>query len=210
MLAIGRKNEPSHAVPLMSADSVPYVWDRAARGVRVRGQPQPGVAGQRRRFVHPVQPVGRNQSIRAELDFQVDAFGDPLDPPIVLGLFSSGQPIESVSLSLQIAGPGQVRVVLAEHGEPKIVPLSIPGGMKTGRTYRLAFDIDGATGRVQTTLSDPASGTSQAAPIQSSVLPASERFAWDELGIALWEATSVPIASQNSYRYLLVKAACRR
>ena len=210
MLAIGRKKEPSHAVPLMSADAVPYVWDPAVHGVRVRGQSQQGATGQRRRFVHPVQPVGRNQSIRAELDFQVDAFGDPLDDPFVLGLFSSGQPIQSVSLSLQIAGPEQVRVVLAEKGEPKTVPLSIPGGLKTGRTYRLAFDIDGVTGRVQTTLSEPAGGASQAAQIHSSVFPASERFAWDELGIALWEATPVPSPSQNSYRYLLIKAACRR
>lgn len=210
MLAIGREKDPDHAVPLMSANAVPYVWDKAAQGVRVRGESSPELVGQRRRFVHPIQPVNRNQNFRAELDFQVDAFGDCLDNPIVLGLFSSEQPIQSGSLSLQIAGPDQVRVVLAGNGKSQNVPLSIPDGMKTGRTYRLTFDFDTATGRLQTILSEPSGGASQAAQIQSSVLTASEGFAWDELGIGLWEVAPGPMPSQHPYRYLLIKAACRR
>ncbi len=210
MLAIGRKLAPAHAVPLMSADAVPYVWEEAAHGVRVRGELPSGLAGQRRRFVHPIQPLSRNQSFHAELDFQVDTFGDRLDDPMVLGLFSSEQPIQSESLSLQIAGPEQVRVVLAGKGKPQTAALSISGGMKTGEVYRLAFDFDHAAGRVQATVSEASSGASQAAQIQSGGAVASERFAWDELGIALWEAAPVPMPSQNPYRYLLVKAACRR
>jgi hypothetical protein len=210
MLAIGRKKTPSQEVPLMTPDAVPYVWDRTARGVRVRGESSSGSVDQRRRYVHPIQPVNPNQSIGAELDFEVDTFGECLDDPIVLGLFSSEQPVHSASLSLQIAGPNRVRVVLAEKGEPQTFPLSIPGGIKTDQTYRFAIEFDGATGRLQTSLIELSSGASHAVQIQNGVVAASERFTWDELGIALWEAAPVPMPSQKPYRYLLVKAICRR
>ena len=210
MLAIGRKKDPAHAVALMSADAVPYVWDKAEKAVRVRGESSSGPSGQRRRYVHPVQPVSRNQGFHAALDFRVDAFGDRTDDPIVLGLFSSDRPIQSGSLTLQIAGPDQVRVVLAGNGEPQFFPLSIRGGLRTGQTYRLAFDLDGATGRLQTVLSEPSRGSSSVAQIQGSVGAATGAFAWDELGIALWEAAPTSIPPQEAYRYRLKKVTFHR
>lgn len=210
MLAIGKKKDPADAVPLMSVDTVPYVWERSEKEVRVRGEASSCLRGQRRRYVHPVQPLSGNQSFRVALDFSVDAFGDRLDNPVVLGLFSSERPIQRGSLTLQIAGPDQVRVVVAGNGEPRTLQLTITGGLKTGRIYRLAFDFDGPTDRVTTVLSEPASESSPVAQIQVSVGAARGAFAWDELGIALWEDSPTRMPPEVAYHYRLKKVTFDR
>lgn len=210
MLAIGRRQNPAHAVPLMSTDTVPYAWDRAERSVRVRGEPSPGPVGQRRRYVHSIQPVNRNQDFHASLDFRVDAFGDRAEDPIVLGLFSSDRPIQDASLTLRIAGPNQVRVVLAGNGEPQSFPLTVPAGLKADHAYRLKFTYDGANSRLQAVLSAPDGGSSSLAQGSCTMRPSAGPFAWDELGLALSEAAPMKTEPGIANHYRLRKATFSR
>jgi hypothetical protein len=206
MLAIGRKQDSAHAVPLMSTDTVPYAWDRAARSIRVRGEPLPGPVGQRRRYVHSIQPVNRNQGFHAALDFRVDAFGHQSEDPIVLGLFASDRPFGSSSLTLQIAGPNQICVMLAGDSDPQTLSLTIPGGLKTAHTYRWAVTFDGANSKLRVVLSVPDGGPSSLAEGSCTVRASAGPFAWDELGLALPEVAPSKATPDVENHYRLERA----
>lgn len=211
MLAVGRKQNPTHEVPLMSTDAVPYVWSEQAKAVQIQGGWPNGSAGealtppngQRQRYVRPIQPVSRQKDFRAALDFNVENFGARPDNPIVLGLFSSEQAVKKSSLTLQIASPERVVVVLTANGKAQSFPLALPGGLKTNQTYRMSFNYSRSTARLQAVLSEmPRSSLPMVTTkdIEADVLDA---FGWDELGIALWESASGSASLQQAYRYRL-------
>lgn len=214
MLAIGRKSNPEQEGSAMSADAVPYMWSQEAKAVRVEGTWRTGFQGekllsptpQRRRYVHPIQPTNYKKNFHATLDFSVDSFGTRPDNPIVLGLFNSEQPLKRESLTLQISSPNHVRVVLTTNGKSQIIPFSIPSGLKTAQSYRLAFHYEGTQHRLQTVLSSVNKGALPTAQSTITVPAAMSSFAWDELGIAQWETTAPKILPQEAYLYRLEKA----
>ncbi len=218
MLAIGRKMDPAHEVPLMSTNAVPYAWSKESEAVRIMGSWPTGpqgrflvpANGQRRRYVHPIQPVSHDESFRAELDFRIESFGERSDNPIVLGFFCADRPVEQQSLTLQIAAPDRVRVVLAAAGKPHAFPLSTPGGLKTGQPYRVTFNYDGATGRFQASLSDRSSESSPVVATQETVPNSMDPSEWNELGIALWETAPDHISPGEAYRYRLERVNFHR
>jgi len=217
MLDIGRKKAPTHDVPLMSADAVPYVWSKAAKAVQIdgtwpEGPRQDAVAApsQRRRYVRPIQPVSGKKNFHATLDFRIEAFDARPENPIVLGLFCSDQPLNLQSLTLQIGAPDLVHVVLTANGQVQDWPLSVRDGLKTDHTYRVMFDYDEATGLLQASLIAPSLGPSPVAQVQRIVPAATDSFAWDEFGIALWEAAQTGgTPTRQAYRYLLERAVLR-
>jgi hypothetical protein len=213
MLAIGRKQNQTHEVSLMSTDAVPYVWSQQFKAVQVQGTwPNASGAhgftppnGQRRRYVRPIQPVGGDQGFHATLDFVVETFGARSDNPVVLGLFSSDRAITNSSLTLQIGAPQRVEVVLTANGEAHSSPLSVPGGLQTNRSYRIALSCGAASGRLQAALSDLSRGSQPVARIREIKLESTDSPGWDELGIALSEFVS-GMSGPEAYRYRLQMA----
>ena len=205
MLAIGRKKDPDAAVPVMSPEAVPYGWDPAEKAVWVRTESSPGTGGQRRRYVHPIRPVHDGEDFRATLEFRVKAFGGHPEDPLVLGLFSSDRTLDRGSLTLQISAPDQVRVVLSGEGESQSMPLSIPGGLRTGQSYRVDFEARGPAGSLRARLYEASRESVPLAQIRFHPLAANRSVAWDELGIALSEAPAILRSPGEDSKYCLQK-----
>ena len=210
MLAIGKKVNPEHTVPLMSTDTLPYVWSKDDKAVRVQGTWLAGPEGnvvaklgqQRRRYVHPLQILNKTDDFQVEFDFQVERFGSDSANPIVFGLFNSGELVNRQALVLRIDGPEAVDIILVGDSNPWVSRLDVKGGLKTNTPYRLALAYDGSAGRLQAKLitrADP-SLVSQLA----GTVPASEgQFQWDEVGVAQWDANETFTPVEKAYQYRL-------
>lgn len=213
MLAIGRKTNPAHEVALMDKDAVPYVWSKEAKAVVIAGAWPTGPGdggrtaevGQRRRYAHPVRPPSREQSFHAALDFRIESFGERPDNPILLGFFNDDEPLETRSLTLRISGPDRARIVLAANGNLREFPLPLPGGLKIGRPYRISFQYDGATGRLETSMEDRSDSPSPGAAARGAMAESVDPSGWNELGVALWENEPGAAPPGESYRYRLEK-----
>lgn len=214
MLAIGRKQNPTHEVSLMCPDTVPYVWSKQLKAVQVQGTWPNGSGGdvftlphgQRRRYVRPIQRVSREQGFHATLDFSVETFGTRPDNPMVLGFFDSDRAVTNSSLTLQIGAPERVEVILTTNGRTQSFPLTVQGGLQTNRSYRIAFTYDGAAAKLQAALSDLSRESQPVARTQKVKPGTADAFDWNELGIALREATSASTSSRETYRYRLEMA----
>lgn len=217
MLDIGRRQNPTHAVPLMTVDALPYDWSREQRSVRIDGawpakdrhQPAAPSDGQRRRFVRPVQPVNRAKNFHAELDFMVASFGTHPENPMVLGLFRHDHPVREKSLTFQIEAPNRCRIVLAHEGKMRTFPLSTPNGLQTNHTYRVSLEYTASNGRLRATLNEPRLGAKPLARVQGRIRTANGSFDWDEFGAALAE-TPGPVAPEAGYRCWLKKVVFQR
>ncbi len=214
MLAIGRKSNPDQEPYIMSAAAVPYAWSHDARAVRVdgtwpRGSPTyaGGTPQQRRRYVRAIKATSRTKRFQASLDFRIESFGASSDSPIVMGLFHSDQPLKRRSLTLQVGGPDRVHVVLTANGKAQSIPMVIRGGMKTGQTYRIAFDCEASSGLLSTKLSGPSGTAPPVARVQTRIPAKLIPGAYDEIGISLSEGTKDgQKAPSSAYRYFLQRA----
>jgi hypothetical protein len=211
MLAIGRKSGPDAQVPLMSLDSVPYAWDPSLKAVRIRTEPLPSrQQGQRRRYVHPIQPISLQKPFRMALDFQIDAFPKSPTTPILLGLFSSGHTLDEHSLLLRVEGPSQLSLLVPTPDKPKRVSLATQAPLEPGKVYRLEFENNAVLGKLRVALVEP---SDQFHPLFRSE-HASGRSApdnsWDELGAALSEIASDPIPSESVGQYRVLKVSFGR
>ncbi len=205
MLNIAGKKKPSHAVPLMSIETQPYVWDKNAGALQVRGEPP---TSQRRRFAHPIQPVSRESGFRVAMDFMVEDFGADRQNPMVLGFFTSDKTVGTDSFTLRVAGPESLTMVLDEAGISKSFPMAVPTGLKAGKTYRLTLEQGQGQGSCLATLSEEGA---QLASAPIALMGRKGAFGWDELGISLWEgAPAGPAGDKNPYRYQVRKVVLDR
>ena len=133
------------------------------------------------------------------------AFGGHPEDPLVLGLFSSDRTLDRGSLTLQISAPDQVRVVLSGEGESQSMPLSIPGGLRTGQSYRVDFEARGPAGSLRARLYEASRESVPLAQIRFHPLAANRSVAWDELGIALSEAPAILRSPGEDSKYCLQK-----
>ncbi len=217
MLDIGRKANPAHEVPLMSPDTVPYVWSQNSQAVAIKGR-WPTARGsvgtaaegsQRRRYVHPIRLSPQDTPFQAALDFRVESFGNTPNNPIVMGFFSADESIERQSLTLQIASAEQVRCVLASNGKSTAWDLAVPGGMKAGQPYRFSVDYARSPRSLRASLSDLSGDPSLSVQIEQSLPASTVPSLWDELGVALWEKDTQPNTDPEAYHYRLEKVSLR-
>lgn len=215
MLDIGRKKDPAFVVPIFSADAVPYVWSKDERAVGIFGTWMTGPSGdkvaklgpQRRRYVHPIQPLSRKKSFLANLDFRIDSFGSDPTNPMVLGLFNSDKLVNGQSVTLQIVTPEDVRIVVAGNGKSWISKLTVKGGLKAGMTYRLAFNYDGKSGfrAMVNNLVD----SSLLGQVRGVIPGYVGVFQLDEIGAAQWDACSTSTPVEKAYRYRLERVTLK-
>ncbi|HNT35277.1 MAG TPA: hypothetical protein PKH07_09805, partial [bacterium] len=209
MLDIGQEVHEGF-LPAMNTDNVAYVWSESAEAVQVKGAWLGGLHGdtvvlmdkQRRRYVRPLQPFGRNSHFEAEMDFYITDFGTDADNPIVLGLFNSDKRVDQQSLILRIAGSNSATVTIAGDGTRWDVPLSLSSALQTSRTYRIQFDYDGTSGRFKATLTDVA-GSSVIAQLQQTPPSSIGLFELDEIGAAMWDAIATMTTPEQAYKYFL-------
>jgi formylglycine-generating enzyme len=216
ILKVGRKKAPSQISPILSLEAVPYFWSRDSRAVQIQGTWTEGPSGeevarlgqQRRRYVHPLQPLTQNDVFQVEFDFQVDRFGSDPANPIVLGLFNSDAPVNRQALTLQIKGPEEATITLVGEGKPWVAPLPVKGGLAKDTAYRLAVAYDGPARSLQIKLIAQAD-SSLLNETQGTVPASTGQFSLDELGAAQWDVTetSTPVAKAYQYRLQRVKLA---
>lgn len=206
MLAIGRKSDPDSQVAIMSPDSVPYAWDPNLKSVRIRTDSlPPRQQGQRRRYVHPIQPTTLQKPFRMAVDFQVDAFPQSPSTPILLGLFSSGHSMMDHSLILQVHGPSQLGLLIPTQAQPKPVSITTRTPLQTGKRYRLEFESTGPLGTFHAVLADPSEPFNPLFRSEHLTVPSVSTDSWDELGGALSEISSTPTAPGPVGQYRLLK-----
>ncbi len=214
MLAIGRELHGEPFLPVMNQDSIAYNWDSTNQAVRIRSAWNTGLNGekagtyaeQRRRYVHPVQPLARSNSFYAEFDFTVQNFGSDPTNPIVIGLFNSDSLVTTQSITLRIASATSASVAVAGDGSPWITNLTLSNSLATAKTYRISFDQNGVAGTFHAVLKDTSDG-SIAGETGGSLPGSVGQFALDEAGIAQWDAGITATPPAQSHEYLLKRAA---
>ena len=217
MLDVGRKKDPSHEVPVFSADAVPYVWSKDDRTVRIQGTWMTGPNGdkvaklgqQRRRYVHPLLALHKTDIFQATLDFQVEKFSTDPDNPILLGLFNSDELVSHQALTLQIKSSNDVCITLVGDSQPWVSRLDVKGGLKTGGSYQIAFAYDGLRKYFQarlTAVADSSIVAQVAGAVPESVGP----FQWDEIGVAQWDASDTATPMDRAYAYHLQSVSLKR
>ncbi len=216
MLDIGRKLSPSHDVALMGATSVPYAWSAAARAVRVDGAWPAGPRGdaipppdQRRRYVRPIRPVDRRTGFAVSMDFRVTSFGRRSGDRMVIGLFRSGQARSHTGLALEVEAADRAHIVLSGPRGSLRLPLQVQGGIRPGKSYRIAFEYDAARSRLQMSLCDRSAVRRLVSHACAAAPAGMGAFGWDEIGIA-HEGGSATGPPRPAYRYLLERASLRR
>ncbi|MDX1930450.1 MAG: hypothetical protein SFV81_28255 [Pirellulaceae bacterium] len=205
MLAIGRKADPSHEAAMMSTDTVPYRWDSRSKSLRVTGRNSEHLGGQRRRFVHPIDPQATRRSYTASIEFRIESFGTLPSNPIVLGFFSSEHLLAKQSLSLQIAGKDSLNFVVLSDETAQTFPLRVPEGLSPAQTYRIVFDFVGANREINASLSNLTQPTAQPQFAHTFLPPAFVERGLDEFGVTLAEQVPVNTAPENEYRYEVLK-----
>jgi hypothetical protein len=210
-MEIGRRDRSDGAPPqmVMSTDAVAYAWKEAQRAVLVRGHWNRGESGeieglaapQRRRFVHPVQPLSRSDSFDLEIDFTVEHFGQDNSNPILLGLFHSAVPTDRQSVCLRIAGARDVVLQMAGDGDRWELQVPIEEGLEVGKPYRLVVDYQAPMRQMVAVVRERTSGAEigrSAERISESMGP----WVVDEAGIAQREE-AYAATSDRSYRFRL-------
>lgn len=217
ILKVGRKKAPSQISPILSLEAVPYFWSKDSRAVQIQGTWTDGPSGeevarlgqQRRRYVHPLQPLTQNDVFQVEFDFQVDRFGfDPANP-IVLGLFNSDAPVNRQALTLQIKGPEEATITLVGEGKPWVTTLPVKGGLAKDTAYRLAVAYDGPARSLQIKLIAQAD-SSLLNETQGTVPASVGQFSLDELGAAQWDVTETSTPVAKAYQYCLQRVKLAR
>jgi hypothetical protein len=210
MLDVSRKVNPLHDVPIFSAGSVPYVWSPEDQAVKVLGTWMTGQQGdvvadmgyQRRRYVHPIQPLTRKSSFQAELDFEIERFGSDPTNPIVLGLFNSDQLVNRQSFTLQIGEPDTVIINVAGNQESSVYNLAVKDGLKAGITYRVTFNYDSKEERFHATIKD-SERQSVIGQVDGSLTDRVGQFELDEIGLAQWDVNETRTPLNKAYLYHL-------
>jgi hypothetical protein len=210
MLAIGRKKDPTHEAALMSPDAVPYRWSKDAKAVQIEGAWMTGPNGdvvadmgrQRRRYVHPIQPLSGKQSFQADLDFRVDRFGSDPANPILLGLFNNDRQVNCQSITMRIDSSDAVFVTVAGDGRPWVSRLNLAGGLIASRTYRVSFTYRHQDGRFDAVLTDTRD-SAVIAQVGGVVPEGTGQYNFDEMGAAMWDADPISMPPEKAYRYRL-------
>ncbi len=215
MLAIGRRQDPSHAVPLMSEAALPYRWLASEKAVRIEGSwpaggpPTLPAAGQRRRYVHPVAALNPAREFRASVDFRVQSFGSVSGEAIQLGLSSSGHGLAERSLLWRIESAEQGALVLATAGHARVVPRRFSRRLEVGQAYRVVFAYDATTRRLQARLSEASDPEKLLGQFEETLGDDAGAFDWDELGVALAEPVPAVGLPGETHRYQLEGASFR-
>ena len=210
MLAIGKKVNPEHAVPLMSTDTVPYVWSPEAHALLVKGDNPPQLHGQRRRFVRPLSADALQSSFSASIDFRVEAFGSQNGNPMVLGLFQSDLSLNEKSITLQIESAEKIKMVLASNGQSFTWPLTLPEGMKSQEKYRLTLEYHAATRTLRAKVTALEQSPNLFTEVKNSLPAALDPIGADELGIALFESPPRSEEAAEPYRYRVERVVLQR
>lgn len=211
MLAIGRKAGPDAQVPLMSLDSVPYAWDANSKSLRIQTDPLSArQQGQRRRYVHPIQPISLQKPFRMALDFQIDAFPISARTPILLGFFSSAHSIEDHSLLLSVEGPSQLSLRMPTREKSKTVSLTTRTPLAEGKPYRLEFESNESLGILRVALAEPSDVFNPLFRSEHASGRSVSAEPWDELGVALSEVASESTPSAPVGRYRVLKVSFGR
>ena len=207
MLEIGRKRNARDAVPLPTADAVPYRWMPDKKQLLVENSWTRGTDGkitarhdrQRRRFVHPVRETSVANRAEAEFDFVIDRFGADSGNPIMIGLFHSEQAANRSSITLRISGPETATIVVAsESGTWESKQLA---ALKASQTYRFNLVLNGPDKALDARLSDPTSGR-VLCELHGAPPAMVKTVRLDEIGIAQpdWITTETAPDKAHSYR----------
>ena len=207
MLAIGRKVDPAHETAVMSTDSIPYRWDGKRRALQITGTNSPSLASQRRRFVRPIDIESSRQNFQALIEFRIDSFGSGEGNPMVLGLFNSERSMTDVSLTLQIADKDNLTVVAQKNGASQTLPLELGEELKVGDVYQVFVNCVGANRETVVRFSNLTRPSVPPRSVQPILPEAFFRAGLDELGVAIYESTSVNATDENAYRYAVLKTA---
>ncbi|MFN5850484.1 MAG: discoidin domain-containing protein [Pirellulaceae bacterium] len=210
-MEIGRRDRSEDAPPQMviSTDAVAYAWKEALRAILVRGHWTRGESGeieglaaaQRRRFVHPIQPLSRSDGFHLEIDFTVDQFAEDDANPILIGLFHSVAPTDGQSVCLRVGGARNVVLQLAGDGDGWELSWPIAEGLEVGRPYRLVVDYQAKSRRMVVGLCERASGL-EIGHAEGVLTEASGTWVVDEAGVAQREQ-AYAATSARSYQFRL-------
>jgi hypothetical protein len=209
LLAAGRRVRPEHAVSVLAEESSFATWSVADKAVRFCGAvptapgewERPRLGTQRRRFVHPIQPLASANGFSATLDFCIDDFGRAPENPMVLGIFHSDDPVDRRAFTLRVAGPEVFSWHVPGAGGAPVTTVAAP--LQSGRIYRVRFHFEAATRQFDGTLSEVATGAVLGST--SVVLDAAgDGFGGDEIGLAQWDAGYGLAAIETAYRYRLL------
>ncbi len=210
ILDAGRKQQSDQAAAIFDTNAVAYAWSAEDRAVRVRGnwnsgpngELTPNLQGQRRRYVHPITPVGAGDRFTASLEFSVESFGSDPSNPIVLGLFHGDQLANRSSISLRISAASHSVIHVCGEGRTWSLELTVPGGLRTKTDYRIDWSYDGRTRQLAAVLRDI---------VQSRDLARTEgplpqelgAFQLDEIGAAQWDVDATATPRHQAHQYLL-------
>jgi TolB protein len=194
------KVTPGQAMATPSTDALPYAWSAEDQAIRIR--PAASVGAQRRRFVHPLQPLGANDGFRVELDFRVSSFPAAASAPIVLGLFNSAAPLRRQCLAMQILSAQTVRLIFTTvESEVKEIALTLAKPLALGQDCHLVLSYDPAAHQMTARL------LQDGAYLVDHTFTAVEGtiFQLDEIGAALAES-----ALESEATWILQRVALRR
>ncbi|MEE3371163.1 MAG: hypothetical protein VX346_17655 [Planctomycetota bacterium] len=207
MLDVGRRPAGSEAPLIFTRQSVPYAWSPEESAVRVTGGWRGGKEGQtrrvlrnqRRRYVRPIQTIGNQMDWRAEFEFRIESLGGGVDPPIVLGLFQSGQLVDRQTCALWIDGQGRPTLVVG--GPQGVSRIPVAAVCQQGRRFRLQLSYASREGVLAVRLEEPAVDRVLWSDPARQVVGL-EGWLMDEAGAAQWDAGEARTPRQP-YRYLL-------
>lgn len=216
MLNIGRVVHEEF-LPAMTTDALAYAWSPVSSSVVIRGTWLTGIKGdklailqdQRRRYVHPIKLLSRQNSFQATFDFQIDDFGQGRDNPIILGLFNSGRLVNQHSLAVQIVSADIVRIIAAGDGKPWVKELPIKGGLRTGARYRISFDYSHKTNQLIIDIGTT-TASSSISQIKGSIPKTAGNFSFDEVGAAMWDIGSINTPVNRAYQYRLQRVTYQK
>ena len=207
MLDVGRRPAGSERPLTFHRQAVPYVWSQKESAVRViggwrggrEGQTRRALRNQRRRYVHPIQAAGSQADWHAEFDFQIESFGGSVDPPIVLGLFHSGQSVDRQTCSIRIDAEGKGVFVVA--GRQREHRTAIAAVLRKERSYRLTMTYANGAKRLSAHLSE---ADNAAVLWDGTATQVGDLVGWemDEAGAAQWDVGATSMAKQP-YRFLM-------
>ena len=126
---------------------------------------------------------------------------------MVLGLFNSERSMTDTSLTLQIADKDKLTVVARNNGASQTLPLELGEELKVGDVYRVFVNFVGANRETVVRFSNVTRPSVQPRRVQTIRTEAFVRAGLDELGVAIYELTSVNATDENAYRYAVLKTA---
>ena len=157
---------------------------------------------QRRRYVHPIQPVSNGSDFRARLNFELEAFGKEPSNPIVLGFFNESQSVSRQSLTLRIPSANEASISLSGRKREWTALSTLP--LKRGAVYQLDITYKPQTGKLLANLSR-GPGTPVICGLNGVVPRDGANFEFNESGAGMWDAEKAVdnTPSDSAYRCLL-------